>query len=75
MKIDIEDACRAVCSYCRMGMPLGSNRVHVRPFGEFMDAGTDDQYPCEATGIRNRARLIQRQVQPEGEKSGQRKGI
>lgn len=50
--IDLESACKAACRYCKMGMPLMSNSMHSRPFGRFMDCGTDDRYPCKAANLR-----------------------
>ncbi len=56
MQIDLERACQLVCPYCKMGMPLESDTMHKRRFGEFMEAGTDDRYPCEAMSLRRVAR-------------------
>ena len=53
--IDLETACRAACNYCAMGMPLESDSMHVRPFAQFMDCGTDDHYPCKAKKLRQLA--------------------
>jgi len=41
-KIDVEDACKAVCPYCKAGMPLRDG-VHI---------STDTKYSCRASGIR-----------------------
>jgi len=49
--IYLEDACKAVCSYCEAGIPLRDG-VHIREFGKFMEMGTDTKYPCRAFGIR-----------------------
>lgn len=51
MKIDLGKACKAICRYCEMGMPLYGN-VHIRPFGQFVEEGTDTDYPCKAARLR-----------------------
>jgi hypothetical protein len=53
VKIDLEAACRAVCEYCKMGMPRISDDMHQRPSGEFLEAGIDDLYPCDASRLRS----------------------
>ncbi len=63
MNINLETACKTVCPYCKMGMPLGDASIHRRPFGEFMDAGTDNLYPCKAAGLRQIAQKNQPQAQ------------
>ena len=56
MKINLEEACKAICPYCKMGMPL-SGDTHNRPFCQFMEAGTDDVYPCWAAKLRKLKKL------------------
>jgi len=54
-EISVREACSRICPYCKMGMPLDGD-THIRPFGEFMEAGTDDHYPCRAAKLRNLAK-------------------
>ncbi len=53
-EIGLRESCSAICPYCKMGMPLTGD-THIRAFGEFMEAGTDDHYPCRAAKLRSLA--------------------
>ena len=54
VKRDIDEVltalAKAICPYCRAGMPL-CGEEHVRGFGEFMEFGTDDRFPCKVPGL------------------------
>jgi 8-oxo-dGTP diphosphatase len=48
--VDVEKAAKAVCRYCKMGMPREGD-THIRGFMQFMEVGTDTHYPCKASGV------------------------
>lgn len=67
--IDLEAACKAACRYCAMGMPLESDSMHVRPFAQFMECGTDDHYG-EATSFSRHRHCYESRRMEDGKHQG-----
>lgn len=50
-KIDLDAACKAICSYCEMGLPL-KDEVHIPKSGGSIEAETNPLYTCRAKELR-----------------------